>query len=470
MTFAVRYLPMEPRIQYTTSTGGVSLAYWEFGGGPPMVILPGLPLSHLQAEWRMPAWRAFVERFAVTHRVVRYDARGVGLSERSSGPGDLEDHVNDLRAVMGRVFGEEPVVLFAPSYSGPTGIAFAAMYPQSVARLVLWCTHASMEDVAGRMTQAQADQRRAVQGLAAVDWDLFIRTYLHRAVGWGEGDQANQFATLARHSMEPEQFFAALARYEKFDARPHLAGVTAPTLVLHRASFPGSNVEVAKGLAARIPNARLALLEGDSVAPFIGDVDAVLQTVEEFLGVDGTPVPAVAVPPQSGNRLRTLLFTDIENHTEMMARLGDERGRDVLRHHETLTRDALRRFEGDEIKSLGDGFLASFGSTQRALECAIALQQAFERDLVPGEAIRIRVGVNAGEPIVEDDDLFGAAVIATSRIARQARGGEVLVSMVVRELAAGKGFAFEDRGDAELRGFDEPVRVYELRWRDLTPT
>jgi class 3 adenylate cyclase len=461
---------VEPRIQYTTSSDGVSLAYREFGAGPAMVVLPALPLSHLQAEWRMPGWRAFMERFGATHRVARYDARGVGLSERASGPGDLDDHVNDLRAVISRLFGEEPVVLFAPSYSGPTGIAFAARYPDSVSRLVLWCTHACMEDVAGRLTQAQLDQRRAVQGLAAVDWDLFIRTYLHRAVGWGEGEQANQFATLARHSMEPEQFFAALARYELFDARPYLGAVAAPTLVLHRPMFPGSNVEVAKGLAARIRDCRLALLEGDSVAPFVGDVESVLVAVEEFLGVDGRPAPErELVPVSSGNRLRTLLFTDIENHTEMMSRLGDERGREVLRHHEALTRAALRRFDGDEIKSLGDGFLASFGSTQRALECAIALQQAFEQDLVPGEAIRIRVGINAGEPIVEDDDLFGATVIATSRIALHARGGEVLVSMVVRELAAGKGFAFADRGNAELRGFEEPMRVYELQWREQTP-
>ena len=303
-----------------------------------------------------------------------------------------------------------------------------------------------MEDVAGRMTPAQVEQRKAVAGLAAVDWDLFIRTYLHRAVGWGEGDQANQFATLARHSMEPEQFFRALGQYEQFDARPFLANVSAPTLVLHREKFPGSNVEVAKGLAGRIRDARLALVEGDSIALFVGDVEAVLRAVEEFLGVDGRTLPP-ETPRKAGNVLRTLLFTDIENHTSMMARLATHVGATCFDNHEALTRDALRRFGGDEIKSLGDGFLASFGSTQRALECAIALQRAFEREVVPGEVIRIRVGINAGEPIVEDDDLFGTTVIATSRIALQASRRGSLVSVVVRELAAGKGFAFEDRGE-----------------------
>ena len=131
---------MDPRIQYTSSSDGVSLAYCEFGAGPPMVVLPALPLSHLQTEWQMTGWRAFLERFGATHRVLRYDARGAGLSERSSGPGSLEDHVADLSAVLTRVFGDTPVVLFAPSYSGPTGIAFAARYPERVSQPLLWCT------------------------------------------------------------------------------------------------------------------------------------------------------------------------------------------------------------------------------------------------------------------------------------------------------------------------------------------
>ncbi len=159
----------------------------------------------------------------------------------------------------------------------------------------------------------------------------------------------------------------------------------------------------------------------------------------------------------------TLLFTDIEGHTSMMQRLGDARGREVLREHERITREALAANGGTEVKTMGDGFLASFGSAQQALDCAISLQLAFHA--AEGERIRIRIGVNAGEPIVEDDDLFGASVIAASRIAAKAQGGEIFVSNVVRELVAGKGFAFSDRGETLLRGLDEPVHLYEVRWR-----
>ncbi len=169
--------------------------------------------------------------------------------------------------------------------------------------------------------------------------------------------------------------------------------------------------------------------------------------------------------------LRTILFTDIEGHTRMMQRLGDERGRAVLREHERLTREALKAHGGAEVKTMGDGFLASFGSAQKALECAIALQKAFALRQAQGdpqgsvEPISVRVGINAGEPIAEEDDLFGSAVIAAARIAAKAQGGEIMVANVVRELVAGKGFLFADRGEVELRGFEDPARLYEVRWR-----
>lgn len=165
-------------------------------------------------------------------------------------------------------------------------------------------------------------------------------------------------------------------------------------------------------------------------------------------------------------QLCTVLFTDLEEHTSMMGRLGDQAGRALLREHEQIIREALRTYRGTEIKTMGDGFLASFGSTFNALQCAAALQRAFhQRNLMALEPLRVRVGLNAGEPIIEEDDIFGMAVIAAARIAAQARGGEILASLVVRELAAGKGFLFADRGETALHGFDDPIRIYELHWQ-----
>jgi class 3 adenylate cyclase len=161
-----------------------------------------------------------------------------------------------------------------------------------------------------------------------------------------------------------------------------------------------------------------------------------------------------------------VLFTDLADHTAMMQRLGDQKGREVLREHERITREVLARHGGAEVKAMGDGFMASFGSAQSALGCAIGLQQAFAVSgvLAGHEEVRLHIGVNAGEPIEEEDDLFGASVILASRVASKARGGQILVTNVVRELVAGKGFVFADAGEFEMKGFEEPVRLYEVSW------
>ena len=207
--------------------------------------------------------------------------------------------------------------------------------------------------------------------------------------------------------------------------------------------------------------------------------------VEEFLaeGTEGagrsTNRSRGRASPPGG--LRTILFTDIVGHTEMMQRLGDVKGRDVLREHERVTRETLKHHRGDEVKTLGDGFMASFGSLTQAMDCAIALQRAFDVALTPptghpspsrgegasgDEQIAIRIGLNAGEPIEEDGDLFGATVILASRIAAKASGGEILVPETVRGLLSGKNFLFSDRGEFAMKGFDDAVRLYEVQWRD----
>ena len=174
---------------------------------------------------------------------------------------------------------------------------------------------------------------------------------------------------------------------------------------------------------------------------------------------------APPISPAAASAFRTIFFTDIEGHTAMMQRLGDARGRAVLREHERLTREALRGHGGTEVKTMGDGFVASFGSATQAFECAGALQRSFAtHDEAGGEPLRVRVGINAGEPIAENDDLFGTAVIVAARLASDAAGGHVIVADVVRQLVAGKDFVFSDRGESTLRGFEHPMRTWELLW------
>jgi class 3 adenylate cyclase len=235
--------------------------------------------------------------------------------------------------------------------------------------------------------------------------------------------------------------------------------VKTPTLILHRRQDNAVSFEDGRAMAGLIPNARFVPLDGEThyILEEEPEFEIFLDLVEQFLGQTAVHRRDVASP-------RTIFFTDLVGHTEMMSRLGDERGRAVLREHETITRNVLKQFGGTEIKTMGDGFMASFGSVTRAVECAIALQRAFAGR--EGEPLNVRVGLNAGEPIEEDGDLFGATVILASRIAAKADGGEILVADTVRGLSSGKGFLFSDRGEFVAKGFEEPVRVYEVRWQE----
>ena len=458
---------MEPRIQYAQTKDGVSIAFWTLGEGMPLVVMPNVPFGHAQLEWQIPEYRDWFEQLAQKRLLVRYDGRGFGLSDWDVTDHSLDARVLDVEAVAARL-GLERFALFAPLHSGPPGIAYAARHPEQVSHLVLWCAYARPPDY------ARSPQVQTLRLLIAQDWKLYTETVAHAVLGWSAGEPARQMAALMQECVTPEAAQAALGATVDFDAAPLLEHVKSPTLVMHRRQYPLMDVEVARRLASHIPNARLALLEGTSLAPFLGDTEAVLAAINEFLG-EGEQAVAASAPPEP-SAFRTVLFTDVEGSTALTQRLGDARAREVLREHERIVRDCLREHGGSEVKTMGDGFMASFGSATRALECAIAIQQAFEERSAGVGAhgpapLQIRIGLNAGEPIAEEDadgrsDLFGTAVIAAARIAAQAEGGEILSSDVVRQLVAGKGFLFGDRGDAVLRGFDDPVRLFEVRWRE----
>jgi adenylate cyclase len=268
-----------------------------------------------------------------------------------------------------------------------------------------------------------------------------------------------------RESVGPEAARAALAATNEVDVAALLPEVKPATLVLHRRQFRMADIGLARELASKIPDARLAVLEGTSVAPYMDDTERAAKTIDEFLG-EGEEA-ATAAEPLAKEDIHTILFTDVEGSTALTQRLGDATARDLLRQHERIVRDALKSYGGSEVKTLGDGFMTSFSSATRALECAIAMQRAFaEHNQSAPEPIRVRVGLNAGEPIAEEDDLYGTAVNLAARIAAKAKGGEILASDVVRGLVAGKDFPFADRGRRKLRGFEEPVRLFEVRWRE----
>jgi class 3 adenylate cyclase len=447
---------MEPRIQYAKTKDGVSIAYAAVGEGTPFVLMPSMPWSHIQLEWQFPEHRNWYERLAEKRMLVRYDSRGSGMSERSVTDWSLDALVLDLEAIVNRL-ALERFALMAPHHAGPVAVAYAARHAERVSHLILWCVWIRPSDWSG------FSEFRALRGTLDINWEMFTQALAHVTVGWSEGERASRFATLIRESVTPEMMRMAWEAGLEIDATDFLPQVRSPTLVLQRRQVPWLDVGVAGRLASQIPDARLIVLEGTSLNPSQDDTEAVLAAIDEFLG-EGEEASAAGV--REAGAFRTVLFTDVEGSTALTQRLGDAKARELLREHERMVREALKSHGGSEVKTMGDGFMASFSSATKALECAIAMQRAFaEHNESADEPILVRVGLNAGEPIAEEDDLFGTAVNLAARICSHADAGQILAPIVVRELAAGKQFMFADLGETELRGFEDPVRMYEVKWQ-----
>ena len=451
---------MEPSIQYAQTSDGVSIAYSTIGGGEgtPLIDMPLMPWSHIQLSRQLPEWVRYSDRLAEKRMVVRYDGRGTGLSDHNITDFSLDSLVLDLEAVVDAV-GLKKFALMAWLFTGPVAIAYTARHPEQLSHLLLWCTYASGREY------ADLTAVKAFQALRRQAWEIYTQTGAHALLGWSAADHARWYVEYMQQSTTQDEAAAFYEANAQFETTPLLAQLRTPTLIMHRRDFMFPSVDAARTLASRIPNAHLTILDGASAAPFLEDSETVIRAINEFVG-EGEESATQPEPPEAG-AFRTILFTDIEESTALTQRLGDAKARAVLRNHERITREALKAHGGSEVKTMGDGFMASFSSATKALECAIATQQAFaEHNESAEEPIQVRIGLNAGEPIAEEDDLFGTAVITAARICAKAEGGEILTSDTVRQIVAGKGFLFADHGDVALRGFEDPVRLYEVRWRE----
>jgi class 3 adenylate cyclase/pimeloyl-ACP methyl ester carboxylesterase len=448
---------VEPRIQYARTSDGVSIAYTVFGEGPPLVIPPSLTASHLQMEWEMPERRAAFERLATRATLVHYDPRGVGMSRGVDPDYSNEVAASDLQAVIDQA-GLDRFAMYARLQMGELPIAYAARHPERVSHLILYrLTLGAVTGLGQKLTP--------IASLALQDWDLFANIFSRLATDWDSPD-ATPLAALIRASQSPEGFLAAWRAVGDADVFAIAPEIRIPTLIMHPMSDELS-ARAARDLAGTVPGSVVAGIPGQMTVGYASYPNAAgIDVIHDFIGAPPGQEQAATDRALDTGAFRTILFTDIVAHTQMMERLGDDAGRDVLREHERITREALRDHGGSEIKTIGDSFMASFSSAQRAVECAIALQRAFATTEVHGERLRVRSGVNAGEPITEGDDLFGASVILAARAKETAAEGEIVVTDVVRQLVTGKGFLFAERGSVALRGFEEPVRLFEVRWRE----
>jgi class 3 adenylate cyclase len=430
---------MEPKIRYATSGDGTRIAYAVEAGTPPAILLIW--------GWPQTIGAPSYTRVAPGRAVVHFDRRGMGASSRDVQDISIDRQVEDVASIV-TALGGQPVDIRANWDGTPIAIAFAAAQPECVERMALLDPY-----IRGSSVTA-ADALRALMDLARNNWPM-----LRRSMGsMIPGRDAAAWSEALRRAVSPDMAARYLEQYGAVDVSSQIERVQAPTLVVYQSGNGAVPRRAVQETASRLQHCEFVE---------VASMEAIAEPVNRFLDREAPLVASVADPVDYAmakpSAFRTVLFTDLVGHTEMMSRLGDEKGRDVLRQHERITREVLKANGGTEVKTMGDGFMASFGSVTKAVECAIALQRAFaDRE---GEPLNVRVGLNAGEPIEEDGDLFGATVILASRIAAKAGGGEILVADTVRGLCSGKGFLFADRGEFVAKGIEEPVRISEVSWR-----
>jgi pimeloyl-ACP methyl ester carboxylesterase len=427
-----------PETRYTKS-GDLNIAYQVVGDGPlDLIYVPGW-ISNVELNWEEPAHAHVLERLASFSRLILFDKRGTGMSDPVplDGLPTLEERMDDVRAVLDAVECER-AALFGFSEGGLMSILFAATYPERITALALYGTFAkrikspdypwapSPEDRARELENLERNwaERMDLDQLAPSEDDAF----------------KDRLATYFRRSASPGAAVTLMRMNTEIDVRDVLPVIQVPTLVLHRKDDLDVNVEEGRFIAERIPGAKFVELAGDAHTLWGGDTDAVVDEIEQFL----TGTRRGREPDRV---LATVLYTDIVGSTEQAGRIGDRRWGELLERHHAIVRRHLERFAGHEIDTAGDGFFASFDGPARGIRAACAI-----RESVQPLGIEIRAGLHTGECERMPEKIGGIAVHTGARVAGAASPGEVLVSSTVRDLVAGSGISFDDRGEHELKG------------------
>jgi pimeloyl-ACP methyl ester carboxylesterase len=434
-----------PETRYARS-GDMRIAYQVVGTGPiDLVFVPGF-VSNIDLFWEMPEWANFFSRLAAFSRLILFDKRGTGLSDRIAGVATLEERMDDVRAVMDAA-GSQRAALFGVSEGGPMSFLFAATYPQRVQALVLYGSYARHPLLT--INEFLNERIELIDQLWGTG-DYFLGRYLPTS----SVDEARRraWARFERQSATPSVAMAILRMNAEIDARHILPAIQVPTLVTHRVGDDAIPVEAGQFLARNIVGAKYVELPGDNHAPFYEPeiVARIVGETEEFLTGSRTEVEIDRV-------LATVMFTDIVDSTKRAAELGDREWRALRDRHDGAVRQLLTRFRGHEVKNLGDGFLATFDGPARAIRCATAIS-----DAVQPLGIAVRSGLHTGEIELTADDVTGIAVHIAARVAAEADAGETVVSSTVRDLVAGSGLRFENRGIHALRGLPNDMHLYTV--------
>ncbi|HEX2032156.1 MAG TPA: adenylate/guanylate cyclase domain-containing protein [Actinomycetota bacterium] len=440
-----------PDVRYAVS-GDVHIAYQVVGDGPLDLVYVAEFWNSIEAQWEEPRFARFLQRLASFSRLICFDQRGKGLSDpvALTALPTLEQWMEDVRVVMQDV-GSERAALLSVGGGGMMSMLFAATHPGQTEALVLLNSYARLTRAADYPWGTAPDSEEQVLREMRYGWGRGI--LLDRVAPSMLGDHRFRawWARYQRLGSSPGTVLAMRRMIQESDVRWVLPSIHVPTLVVHRRDNWWIEGGHGRYLAEHIPGAGLVEAPGLDYFPFVGDADAILDPIQEFLtGAKGAA--------GSDRILATVLFTDIVGSTELAARLGDRRWRELLETHNDLVRRELARFHGREVNTAGDGFLSTFDGPARAVHCALAI-----RDTVRGLGLDTRAGLHTGEIELVGDDIGGIAVHIGARIAALAAAGQVLLSSTVKDLVAGSGIELEDRGVHQLKGVPGEWRLYAVR-------
>ena len=443
---------MKPITKYAKS-GDINIAYQVVGQGSiDIVYVPGW-VSHIDMMWDDSRMAEFLIKLTRFSRLILFDKRGTGLSDRVSELSTLEERMDDIRCVMDAV-GSERAVLFGHSEGGTVCALFAATHPQRTVALITFGVFAKRIYSIDYPWAPKEEERKKFYKTIEEEWgnskkmgfELIMPSLVN------DSNYFEWFASYLRAAASPGAALALARMNTEANIINILSSIKVPTLVLHRTGDIDANIEEGKYIASRIPNAKFVELLGNDHLFWVGDSYSVIAEIEEF-------VTGVRPNKVFDRVLSTILFTDIVRSTEHLSRIGDKKWMDILDSHNVIVRAELKRFNGNEIKSTGDGFLATFDGPSRAIRCAEAI-----RDAVKTLNIEITAGIHTGEcEIFDVDDIGGIAVHVAARVLNKAEPSQILITMTVKHLLGGTGLEFTDLGDVSLKGIDERYRLFALQ-------
>jgi pimeloyl-ACP methyl ester carboxylesterase len=439
-----------PETRYAKS-GDVNIAYQTIGEGALDLVLVLGWVSHVEYVWQEPTVAAFLRRLASFSRLILFDKRGTGLSDRvpNSELPTLEQRMDDVRAVMDTV-GSQHAALMGISEGGPMCVLFGATYPERTTALIMIGAYARRIWCPDYPWAPRPEQYEAFVDEVARDWGGPVGLAARAPSELDNPAFSRWWATYLRMSASPGAAETLTRMNGPIDVRHVLPAIRVPTLIVHRSGDRSLSVEGARYMAERIEGSRFVELAGDDHLPWVGDQGAILDEVEQFL-------TGVRRGPDPDRVLATILFTDLVGSTQRAAELGDRRWRELLEAHRSIVRRELERFRGREIDTTGDGFLATFDGPGRAIRSVMAI-----RDGVGSLGLAIRAGLHTGECELHANNVAGIAVHTGARVAALAGPGEVLVSSTVKDLVAGSGIEFKDRGMHELKGVPGEWRLHAV--------